>query len=148
MEETAVPEQTLVETAARQETMKYPFKETYLDKVTVLQDFYDMSADAETRENALLVFKQTFSTSTGISLAINSEPFEVVAAMSGEVAEIKVDEFTGNSITINHTNGMQTRYSSVADVLVKEGDYVGQGEQIATSAQNEWNPSAGYSLAL
>lgn len=146
MEEQITPDSTLVETAARQETMKYPFKEEYLDEVQILQDFYDIEADATSRENSLLVFNQVFTTSSGISLSINSEPFEVMATMSGEVAEVKQDEFTGNSITINHADGIQTRYSSLGDVLVKEGDLVGQGEQIATSTENEWNPAAGIHL--
>ena len=31
----------LVATAVQKEEMKYPFKEAYLNEVTVLQDFYD-----------------------------------------------------------------------------------------------------------
>lgn len=138
--------EVLVETAVQKETMKYPFKETYLNEVSVLQDFYDLEADEATRENALLVFNQVYSTSTGVALAINSEPFEVVAAMSGEVSEVKLDAFTGNSITIDHADGYQTRYSSVTDILVKEGDIIKQGEQIATTTDNEWNPTAGIHL--
>lgn len=140
------PTQEMIETATRQESMQFPFKESYLEEVVVLQDFYDMSADETTRENALLVFNQTFSTSSGVSIAINSEPFEVIAAMSGEIAEIKHDTFTGNSITIHHVNGTETRYSSITDILVKEGDVVAQGEQIATATQNEQNPTAGIHL--
>lgn len=140
------PTQEMIETATRQESMQYPFKESYVEEVVVLQDFYDMSADETTRENALLVFNQTFSTSSGVSIAINSEPFEIVAAMSGEIAEIKHDDFTGNSITIHHVNGTETRYSSITDILVKEGDVVAQGEQIATATQNEQNPTAGIHL--
>lgn len=144
--EPAEPVEVLVETASQKETMKYPFKEAYLNEVTVLQDFYDLEADEATRERALLVFNQVYSTSTGVALAINSEPFEVVAAMSGEVAEVKLDAFAGNSITISHADGYQTRYSSVTDILVKEGDIIKQGEQIATTTDNEWNQTAGIHL--
>lgn len=135
-----------VETNARPETMKFPFKEEQLHAVKVLQDFYDMTASSDIRESALLVFNQTFSTSNGVSLSINSEPFEVVAAMSGEVKSIKLDAFVGNSITVLHANGMETRYSSVTDILVQEGDFVAQGEQIATTTANDWNPEAGIHL--
>lgn len=135
-----------IETNARAESMKYPFKEEQLSSVSVLQDYYDLSADSSVRENALLVFNQTFSTSNGVSLAINKEPFEVLAAMSGEVVEIKLDSFTGNRISILHANGMITRYSSVTDILVQQGDVVGQGEQIATTTENEANPEAGIHL--
>lgn len=146
VQENATDESTVIETNAQVETLKYPFDEEQLDSVEVLQDFYDVTADAETRENALLVFNQTFSTSSGVSLAVNGEPFEVLAAMSGEVTEVKLDAFTGNQIVITHPNGMETRYSSVTDILVKEGDTVVQGQPLATTTENEWNPSAGIHL--
>ncbi|MCM3390314.1 M23 family metallopeptidase [Ureibacillus chungkukjangi] len=136
----------VIETNARTETLKYPFNEEALDNVEVLQDFYDVTADAETREKALLVFNQTFSTSSGVSLSLNNEPFEVLAAMSGEVTEVKLDEFTGNEIVLTHPNGMETRYSSVTDILVKQGDTVNQGQPLATTIENEWNPTAGIHL--
>ncbi|MEK4629915.1 MAG: M23 family metallopeptidase [Solibacillus sp.] len=151
-QEEAVPEeassqgQNLISTSTKEESLKYPFKEEFLNEVAILQDYYDVSADEASRENALVVFNQVYTMSTGLSIAINSEPFEVVAAMSGEVAEVKMDDFTGNTITINHPNGMQTRYHSVADILVKEGDQVSQGEQIATSQENEANPAVGIHL--
>ncbi|WP_042472318.1 M23 family metallopeptidase [Bacillus ndiopicus] len=139
-------QQPVIETNAVQENLKYPFDEALINQLTVLQDFYDLSADAKTRENALLVFKQTFSTSSGMSLAINSEPFEVLAAMSGVVTKVKMDAFTGNSITVEHANGLETRYSSITDIVVKEGDEVIQGQALATTTENDWNPSAGIHL--
>jgi len=145
-EPTVQDESPVIETNARTEILKYPFDESQLENVKVLQDFYDMNADAKTRENALLVFDQTFSTSSGLSISINNEPFEVLAAMSGEVKEVKLDSFTGNKIIIAHPNGMETHYSSVSDILVKEGDLVEQGQPIATTIENEWNPTAGIHL--
>lgn len=145
-EPTVQDESPVIETNARTETLKYPFDESQLENVKVLQDFYDMNADAKTRENALLVFDQTFSTSSGLSISINNEPFEVLAAKSGEVKEVKLDSFTGNKIIIAHPNGMETHYSSVSDILVKEGDLVEQGQPIATTIENEWNPTAGIHL--
>lgn len=128
------------------ETIKYPFDEAQVDSAQILQDFYDVKASAEQQQNALLVFNQTYSTSTGISIGINSEPFQVLAAMSGEVKDIKVDAFTGNTIEIEHVNGMVTRYSSVADFVVEKGDFVEQGEPLGTTIANEWNPEAGVHL--
>lgn len=140
-------DQNLISTSAKLESLKYPFKEEYFNEVTVLTNFYDVNADEAKRENALLVFNnQVFTTSTGMTIAINSEPFAVVAAMSGTVKEVKMDVFTGNRITIEHPNGMETRYNSVSDILIKEGDQVSQGEQIATAQENESNPNAGVHL--
>lgn len=69
------------------------FKEQYLNEAAILQEFYDVTKDEASRENALLVFNQVFTASTGVSIAINSEPFEIVAAMSGEVTEVKMDSW-------------------------------------------------------
>lgn len=145
-EQPVANQQNIVPTATKLETLKFPFKEEYLNEVAILHEFYDVTADEATRENALLVFNQVFTTSTGVTIAINSEPFEVLAAMSGEVTKVKMDVFTGNQITITHPNGMETRYSSVADILVKEGDKVTQGDPIAKSQENDWNPTAGIHL--
>ncbi len=141
-----VETETPTEQTAREESMKFPFDEAMLNNVKVLQDYYDVQADAATQEKALLVFNQTFATSTGISIAINSEPFQVLAAMSGTVTDVKLDAFTGNTITIEHPNGYETKYTSIHDILVQQGDEVKQGDPIATTTQNEWNPSAGIHL--
>ena len=145
-EQPVANQQNIVPTATKLETLKFPFKEEYLNEVAILHEFYDVTDEEATRENALLVFNQVFTTSTGVTIAINSEPFEVLAAMSGEVTKVKMDVFTGNQITITHPNGMETRYSSVADILVKEGDKVTQGDPIAKSQENDWNPTAGIHL--
>ena len=142
------PDTSFIPVSRDNETLKYPFKEDKLANVQIMQRFYDVNATPEQQQNALLVFNQTFVTSEGISISVNAEPFEVVAAMSGEVKEVKEDPFTGNRITIVHSNGFETIYSSVNDILVKEGDTVAQGEQIATSMENESNPNAGIHLHL
>lgn len=136
----------VVETNARTESMKYPFKEENLDKVQILQEFYEVNADPEMREKALMVFNQSFTTSSGVSIGMNGEEFEVVAALSGKVLDVKLDEFTGNKIILEHPNGKQTHYSSVKDILVKKGDQVSQGQAIGTATQNEWNQSAGVHM--
>ncbi|GLC87914.1 M23 family metallopeptidase [Lysinibacillus piscis] len=136
----------VVETNARTETMKYPFKEEALNKVQIVQEFYDVEASAESQEKALMVFNQTFTTSSGISLAMNGEEFEVLAALSGKVTEVKLDAFTGNQIVIEHPNGLQTQYSSVKDIMVKTGDEVTQGQVLGKATDNEWNQAAGVHL--
>ncbi len=140
------PDSEFIPVSRENETMKYPIKEEKVKSAQIMQEFYDVNAAPELQQKALLVFNQTFTTSEGISISVNSEPFEVVAAMSGEVKEVRMDPFTGNSITIEHSGGFETVYISVQDILVKEGDSVAQGEQIATSMENESNPTAGNHL--
>lgn len=135
-----------VETNAAAENLKYPFKEELLDQVAILQDFYDAKAEESSRENALLVFKQTYVTNQGLTLSVDGKPFEVVAAMSGKVEKIIADPFKGDEIILSHKDGLKTYYRSVTGILVKEGDEIQQGEVLATTAENEWNPQAGVHL--
>ena len=105
-----------------------------------------MEADESMREKALLVFNQTYVTNTGVSISIDGKPFEVIASMSGTVEEVITDAFQGNEVILTHADGMQTVYSSVTEVLVKPGDEVVQGQALATTTENEWNPTAGIHL--
>ncbi|WP_040227653.1 M23 family metallopeptidase [Bhargavaea cecembensis] len=135
-----------IETNAENETMKFPFDEALLDNMSVVQGFYDMEADSTEREKSLLVFHQSYVTNSGISLSSGEEPFEVVAALSGTVEDIVIDDFTGNRVTIKHADGLKTTYGSVTGILVEKGDAVLQGDVIATTTANEWNPQAGNHL--
>lgn len=65
---------------------------------------------------------------------IKAEKTTVVkAAASGTVKYIKEDPRYGLSITIEHSNGFQTIYSSLLSTeFVKEGDVVTQGQTIGT----------------
>ena len=137
---------TTVPVNAQGETMKYPLKEELVKNAQVLQEFYDVNAAPEIQQNALLVFNQTYSTSQGISISVKGEPFEVLAAMSGEVQSVKMDPFTGNKITLVHANGYTTIYNSVGEILVQEGDHVTQGEPLGKTIENESNPYAGVHL--
>lgn len=135
-----------LETNADNEVLKYPFSEELLDDVAILQNYYDMEAEENVRENSLLVFNQTYETNTGISISIEDQPFEVVAAKTGVIEEVITDVFQGDEVVITHSDGMQTVYSSLSDVLVKKGDEVTQGDSLGKAAANEWNPNAGTHL--
>ncbi|MEK3978740.1 M23 family metallopeptidase [Psychrobacillus sp. FSL K6-2836] len=140
------PDSVTIETNAQAESMKYPFKEALHDSIKIVQHYYDMEADEATREKSILVFDHSYVMNTGVSLSMNSEPFEVVAAMSGKVEEVNLDPFVGDEIVLSHANGMVTKYRSVTGILVKAGDVVEQGDSLATAAENEWNPTAGIHL--
>ncbi|QTD40773.1 M23 family metallopeptidase [Sporosarcina sp. Te-1] len=137
---------TIIETNASKEVLKYPFNEDLLESVAILQEYYDAEAEADMRESALLVFNQTYVTNKGISISVNDEPFEVVAAMSGTVEGVIVDQFKGSEVTIAHADGKKTIYGSLTGVLVQEGDQVLQGAPLGTATSNEWNAPAGTHL--
>lgn len=131
---------------AQKESMKFPFDEAMLDQMTILQDFYDVNATAESQENSLLVFNQTYETNNGVSISIDGVPFEVVAAMTGTVKEVNLDPFIGDEVVLEHEDGLVTRYRSVAEILVKVGDVVPQGQPLATTTENDFNATAGVHL--
>lgn len=142
--ETGKPDEVAVN--AQKETMKFPFDEAMLDQMVILQDFYDVNASAEVQENSLLVFNQTYETNDGVTISIEGEPFEVVAALSGTVKEVNLDPFLGDEIVLEHEDGLLTYYRSVNEILVKAGDIVQQGQSMATATDNEFNPTAGIHL--
>ena len=131
---------------AQKESMKFPFDEAMLDQMTVLQQFYDVNATAEAQENSLLVFNQTFETNNGVSIAIDGQPFEIVAALTGTVKEVNLDPFLGDEVVLEHEDGLVTRYRSVKEIQVKVGDVVPQGQPLATTTENDFNPTAGVHL--
>ena len=139
-------DEVVVDVNAATEVMKYPFKEELLDQVSIMQEYYDSEASEEMRESALLVFNQTYITNTGVSISVDGQPFEILAALSGKVENIINDPFKGNEITIAHTEGVKTIYRSVTGILVKKDDEVVQGQALGSSTENEWNPTAGIHL--
>lgn len=57
----------------------------------------------------------------------------VYAADNGVVTTAKLSDSFGNYIVIDHQNGMQTLYAHNSSLIVKEGDVVSKGQQIALS---------------
>ncbi|WP_318617020.1 M23 family metallopeptidase [Sporosarcina sp. YIM B06819] len=141
-----VKDPPIVQTNAVKETLKYPFAEEVLDDVVIVQDYYDTERDEASRENALLVFNQTYVANTGVSISVQGEPFEVVAALSGKVESVVTDPFKGDEITLSHADGLTTIYRSVTGIQVKQGDEVSQGQALATASENGWNSTAGIHL--
>jgi stage II sporulation protein Q len=131
---------------AQKENMKFPFDEAMLDHMAILNDFYDVNATEESQENSLLVFNQTYETNNGVAISIDGQPFEILAAMTGTVKEVNLDPFLGDEIVLEHEDGLITRYRSVKEILVKVGDVVPQGQPLATTTENDFNPTAGVHL--
>lgn len=57
----------------------------------------------------------------------------VYAADNGIVTTAKLSDSFGNYIVIDHQNGMQTLYAHNSSLIVKQGDVVSKGQQIALS---------------
>ena len=109
-------------------------KKPYVDEsVKIVKDYYDYRDEAKDQENSLVYYENTYIQSSGVSYS-NGNSFDVVSILEGTVKEVKEDTILGNSITIDHGNGIVSVYQSVANITVKEGDKINAGFVIATSS--------------
>lgn len=121
--------------AEQDEVVKAPVAEDA--KATVVTKFYDHKADSEAQENALVLYDNKYYQSTGVDYAAaDGGTFDVLAALSGTVTEVKEDALHGNVVQIEHKNGVATYYASLEDVKVEAGQEVKQGDVLATAGQS------------
>ena len=107
------------------------------EQAEIVTKFYDYDAEQQDKENALVHHNNRFYQSTGVDIAAaNGETFDVVAALSGTVVEVKEDPLLGNVVVMSHPNEVETYYASLGEVLVEAGAEVKQGEQIGTAGNN------------
>ena len=113
-------------------------------KTQIVTKFYDHEADQEDQEQALVFYNNKYYQSQGIDIAAtNDEPLPVVAALSGEIVEVKENPLLGLVVQMKHDHDVSTYYSSLVDVEVKEGQSVSQGEVIAHAGTNVFNKDKG-----
>ena len=76
--------------------------------------------------------QQKYMDHTGIDIGTSHYPKNIVAAADGKIISTGEDEiFQGNrEITIQHANGLKTRYLHMATVSIKPGENVKQGQVI------------------
>ncbi|HLS20045.1 MAG TPA: M23 family metallopeptidase [Bacillota bacterium] len=119
----------------QQETIKMPVKDE--KDIEIITKFFDYDADQEDQERALVEYNNRFYQSTGIDLAASDgESFDVVASLSGTVAEVKDDPILGNVVVLSHDEDIKTYYASLQDVAVAEGDELSQGDLIGSAGKN------------
>lgn len=76
-----------------------------------------------------------------MAVDLTSDNSEVYSVLAGRVSDVDYDYLDGYTVTITHSDGFQSIYSSLQEgVLVKVGDIVSAGQQIGNasdSAQGE-----------
>ncbi len=112
------------------EVMLRPYIE---ESVKIVKNYYDYKGEAENQEKSLIYYENTYIPSSGVAYS-NGDTFKVVSILEGTVKEVKEDTTLGNTITIEHNNGIVSVYQSVANIAVKPGDVVNAGFVIATSS--------------
>ena len=101
--------------------------------VKIVKDFYDYKGEEKSQEESLIYYENTYMPSSGVSYS-NGEKFEVVSILEGTVTDVKEDTITGNSVTIEHANGITSIYQSITNITVKKGDIINAGFVIGTSS--------------
>ncbi|GLO67646.1 M23 family metallopeptidase [Oceanobacillus kimchii] len=108
-----------------------------VDEAEIVTKFFDYDADQEDRQNALVLYNNRYYQSTGVDIAAaNAETFEVLAAISGTVEEVKEDPLLGNVVVLAHDEDIKTYYASLEEVSVSAGDKLTQGDKLGTAGKN------------
>ncbi|MCF3942723.1 M23 family metallopeptidase [Oceanobacillus alkalisoli] len=126
----------------QQEVVQLPVADS--EEAQIVTKFFDYNADESEKVNALIHYNNRYYQSTGIDIATeDGESFEVVAALSGTVAEVKEDPLLGNVVVIDHADDVKTYYASLGEVNVEADAEVKQGEAIGTAGQNKFGTEHG-----
>ncbi|MFC7319338.1 peptidoglycan DD-metalloendopeptidase family protein [Halobacillus campisalis] len=114
------------------------------EEATIVTKFFDYGATDEEQESALVLYNNKYYQSKGVDITKNEgEAFEVTAALSGAVTEVKEDPLYGNVVELTHDNEVTTVYSSLADIQVKSGDEVEQGDVLGQASQSSFGKDSG-----
>ncbi|WP_054951207.1 M23 family metallopeptidase [Numidum massiliense] len=113
----------------------------------VTMKFYDEGASAKEKEAALVQYDNSFSPHTGVDFAHKEDKsFAVSAALSGTVKSVSSHPLNGQEVRLEHAGGLETVYQSLAEVKVKAGDKVAQGDQLGMAGSNKVEKDAGLHL--
>lgn len=117
------------------------------DDADITMQYYDDDASEEEKEAALVEYGQSFNPHTGIDFAReDGEAFTVVAALAGTVTAVDTNPLNGQEVRVEHEGGLETVYQSLAEVEVKEGDTLTQGDPIGTAGRNKVEKESGVHL--
>lgn len=119
----------------QQEVIQMPVSDEI--QTEIVTKFYDHNADDEDQESALVLYNNRYQQSTGIDIVSeDGEIFDVLAALSGTVTEVKDHPLLGNVVTISHENDVTTHYASLGEVNVKAGEKISQGDVLGIAGKN------------
>lgn len=106
----------------------------YTDKdVKVIKTFYDYKAAAESQQNSIIYYENTYMQNSGDDYSNSKASFDVAAILDGTVINVNEDDLLGKIVEIRHTNDLISVYQSLSEISVKKGDTVTQGQVIGKS---------------
>ncbi|MCA0985488.1 M23 family metallopeptidase [Halobacillus yeomjeoni] len=135
-------EQDSVAVMEQDENLKMPVADE--KAASIVTKFYDYNASEKDQETALVLYNNKYYQSEGVDITReDGEAFEVTAALSGTVTEVKEDPLYGNVIEITHDKDVTTVYASLDNVDVQAGAEVSQGDALGTAGRNSFGQASG-----
>ncbi|MBN8235014.1 M23 family metallopeptidase [Halobacillus kuroshimensis] len=111
---------------------------------SIVTKFYDYEASEQDQESALVLYNNKYYQSEGVDITReDGEAFEVTAALSGTVTEVKEDPLYGNVIEVQHDENLSTVYASLESVDVLAGSDIAQGDVIGSAGRNSFGQASG-----
>lgn len=140
------PDDQALEEGRKGEKLEWPVANK--DNLDEVLPYYDANATAEQKAQAVIQMdNNTFAAHTGVDFADPSDqPFDVLAALSGQVTRVEKHPTNGNVVEISHGSGLVTVYQSLSDIQVAVGDDVKQGTKIAVAGRNDLEKDLGVHL--
>lgn len=114
------------------------------ENVTIISNFYNYEENNENQENSIIKYGDTYIQNSGITYT-QSEPFNIVSIMDGEVTKVYSSDLLGNIVEITHDNEIISIYQMLDTPNVKEKDKVVKGEVIGKSGKSKLREE-GYNL--
>ncbi|ASA24524.1 M23 family metallopeptidase [Paenibacillus donghaensis] len=114
-------------------------------EVEVVKPYYDENGTEDNHVAAMVQYNDKFIPNVGIDIAReDNKPFDVKAALSGEVTRVEQDAtIFGTVVEITHQGNLKTVYQSLGEVKVKQGDVVKQGDTLAAAGRSEIEKNLG-----
>ncbi len=120
----------------------------YVDAgISILVNYYDHQAEAETQANSLIKYEDTFMQNSGVTYG-GKEFFDVVTILDGVVTKVEQNDLLGNIVEITHDNNIISIYQSLGEVNVKQDDVIKQGDIIGKSGTSNINASLGHNITF
>lgn len=109
----------------------------YIDgNVKVTRSFYNFDDESKNQENSIYYYGYTYMQNEGIDYS-NDEMFDVVTVLDGKVLSIINDEIYGNTVVIDHSNGIVSKYQFLSKIEVKKDDTIKRGTVIGKSGTSK-----------
>ncbi len=108
------------------------------DNVKVGKNFYDYMGEADSQEQSIIYYENTYMQNSGIDY-YSDDTFDVVSILDGTVIDIKKDNILGTIVEIRHTNELISVYQSLSEVSVNVDDTVVRGQTIGISGKSNLN---------